>query len=75
MHLKKGADIVEFLKRTAACQGEVLFCTKENDVLNLKSTLMRYIFVTLVDIPEILYTSEIICENSEDEKLLAVFLE
>lgn len=74
MRLKKGSDVASFIRKVGQCQGEVLFCTKEGDILNLKSILARYIFATIAEKPEILYASEIVCREEEDKKVLNQFL-
>ena len=44
MHdLKDGADIVQLIKKTKECAGEVILHTGEGDKLNLKSTLSQYV--------------------------------
>ena len=73
MHdLKDGADIVQLIKKTKECAGEVILHTGEGDKLNLKSTLSQYVCVAMVAKPEILLRSSIEC-SEEDAKILADF--
>ena len=75
MHeLKDGADIVQLIKKTKECAGEVILHTGEGDKLNLKSTLSQYVCVEMVAKPEILLRSSIEC-SEEDAKILADFVE
>lgn len=74
MYLRKDVDMVQFLKRISSCKGEVRFCTPQNDVLVLNSALSKYFFAYLVEKKEDIRESEIVCDNSEDEKLLGEFL-
>lgn len=74
MHLKRNVDLVSFLKAIEKCGEDVRFCTMEEDVLNLTSTLSKYILVSLKNKEDILYSARIICSNSEDEELLKDFL-
>lgn len=39
MTLTSHTDFASFLEAVQQCRGEVLFCTREGDKLNLKSTL------------------------------------
>ena len=67
MHdLKDGADIVQLIKKTKECAGEVILHTGEGDKLNLKSTLSQYVCVAMVAKPEILLRSSIIRHSALD---------
>jgi len=44
MELKHIMDSVAFFKAVDSCRGEILLHTKEQDVLNLRSQLCRFIF-------------------------------
>ena len=74
MLLKKEVELKCFLDEVRLCIGDVYFETKEGDSLSLKSTLCQFIFCTLSDRPDILYTGHIRFERSEDEKILDRFL-
>ena len=64
MHeLKDGADIVQLIKKTKECAGEVIL-----------HTLSQYVCVAMVAKPEILLRSSIEC-SEEDAKILADFVE
>lgn len=41
MTLTSHTDFAAFLEAVQQCRGEVLFCTREGDKLNLKSTLSK----------------------------------
>ena len=47
MKLKPDINISAFLQAAQTCQGEIYFITPEGDRLNLKSTLMKFVFVTV----------------------------
>ncbi|MCD8068531.1 MAG: hypothetical protein LUE87_06550 [Lachnospiraceae bacterium] len=75
MRLKRDINIHQFLKKVNECRGEVFFHTVEGDHLNLKSKLTSYIFITLIDAPEVLYSSAVECQLEEDYRLLEAFTE
>lgn len=75
MGLKKDVNFEQFLRSVNECESDVLFCTKEGDVLNLKSMLSRFVFASLTMDAEILDTATIVCENKEDESILAQYLQ
>ena len=54
MTLTSHTDFAAFLEAVQQCRGEVLFCTREGDKLNLKSTLSRYLFAALAGNEELL---------------------
>ena len=49
MTLTSHTDFAAFLEAVQQCRGEVLFCTREGDKLNLKSTLSKYLFAALAE--------------------------
>lgn len=67
--LKGGADIVQLIKKSNECQGEVILVTCEGDRLNLKSTLSQYVCVAMVAKPEILLRSGLECSEADAEIL------
>lgn len=73
-YLKNNADIVQLIKKTKECAGEVLLVTGEGDRLNLKSTLSQYVCVAMVAKPEILLRSSVEC-SEEDARVLTDFIE
>jgi hypothetical protein len=77
MRLKPGVDYVAFLKQVRVCGGEVNFKTADGDVLNLKSLLSEYVFLTLAttDSPKRLVENGYIeCASDNDYALLAEHL-
>ncbi|MBD5458844.1 MAG: hypothetical protein HDR27_09780 [Lachnospiraceae bacterium] len=47
MKLKPEINISAFMQAVQTCRGEIYFVTPEGDCLNLKSTLMKFVFVTV----------------------------
>lgn len=74
MYLRKDANIASFLRSVGKCNGEVLFHSTEGDLLNLKSTLAKFIFVTIEKRKDILYSARIILKDKDDYKILGGFL-
>lgn len=73
-NLKPEADLNRFIRCIASCRDDVLFTTREGDILNLKSTLSTYVFAALADRADVLSRGRIDCRNPEDEAQLAEFL-
>lgn len=73
-NLKPEADLNRFIRCIADCRDDVLFTTREGDILNLKSTLSTYVFAALADRSDVLSRGRIDCHNPEDEAQLAEFL-
>ncbi|HHV09186.1 MAG TPA: hypothetical protein GXX75_02755 [Clostridiales bacterium] len=74
MFLKKNIELVKFLGQVNKCKEDILFCTNEGDLLNLKSTLSQLVFASIADKPEILYSAEIKVKREEDYQLLKDYL-
>lgn len=74
MHIREDANIAYFLRTVNRCAGEVLFCTQEQDQLNLKSVLSQFIFATLTKEPDILFGGTIVCKQPQDLAVLEEFL-
>lgn len=74
MKLKKGIDPVQFLKQVNLCSGEVLFCTLEGDVINLRSKLSQMVFAVAAADAELIGTASIVCKNEADEDTLIEFI-
>ena len=74
MNLKKGIDILAFMKRLGSCKGNVFFETPE-DKIDLKSILSQYVFVTVMNNPKLMSNGVITCEKEEDFVYLEPFLE
>lgn len=72
--LKPEADLNRFIRSIADCQDDVLFTTREGDILNLKSTLSTYIFAALADRADVLSRGRVDCRSPEDEARLTEFL-
>lgn len=75
MRIRSNSGPMEFLRAVNTCQGEVWFCTKEQDRLNLKSVLSQFIFATVIREADILENAWIVCDNAEDEILLKEYLD
>lgn len=73
--LKPEADLNRLLRCIAACGDDVLFVTREGDILNLKSTLSSYIFASLAGRADILARGTIQYRSPEDGARLAEFLQ
>lgn len=76
MRLKDNVSPADFLQRVDQCTGEVLYKTREGDILNLKSQLSKYLFLIAVNAPETAALShgEIIC-GPGDYEILKLFFE
>ena len=74
MTLTSHTDFAAFLEAVQQCRGEVLFCTREGDKLNLKSTLSRYLFAALAGNEELLRPGQIVCQFPQDEEKLTHIL-
>ena len=70
MTLTSHTDFAAFLEAVQQCRGEVLFCTREGDKLNLKSTLSKYLFAALAGNEELLRKGKIVCQFPQDEEKL-----
>lgn len=75
MKLKRGADPVQFLKQVNLCKDDVLFCTEEGDIINLKSKLSQLVFAVAVEDAELTYSASIECKNEEDKEKIKAFTE
>jgi len=74
VRLRKEIDVSRFLQVVTNCRGNVYCKTKEEDVLNLKSVLTRYVFVTLTASPELLEGAVVDCDDASDYERLSAFL-
>lgn len=81
MTLTSHTDFAAFLEAVQQCRGEVLFCTREGDKLNLKSTLSKYLFAAskylfaaLAGNEELLRKGKIVCQFPQDEEKLTHIL-
>lgn len=75
MYLKKNINAAAFLNTIRDhCRGDVFCRTQEGDVLNLRSTLCKYVFAVVSNDSKIMGRCVISCEEPEDYKVLAAFL-
>ncbi len=74
MKLLPNCDVVSFLKDVDRCEGEVLFSSKQGDVLNLKSQLAKYVFAVVAVKQELIDLGSIVCSNKDDEDILRGYL-
>lgn len=74
MRIKKDINFDDFMAQVSNCKGEVVFYTDEGDILNLKSTLSKFVFASLADKPEFLYSGNVKSDVESDYKLMKEFL-
>ncbi len=67
MKLRQGIDSIQFFQAVQACKGEVRFCSKQGDILNLKSALSQYLFAFLLARKDFLESGQITCSQAEDQ--------
>lgn len=75
MKLKSSLDLERFFAAVRHCQGKVTFETAEGDSLNLKSALCLFVFTAASRDNYAHLSGEVLCQLSEDENLLAQFVE
>ena len=74
MLIKPKIDYSAFLRAIRLCKGEVTFQTDDGDLLNLKSMLSEYIFVTITADPDFIRNGRLICKNNSDYETLEEYL-
>lgn len=74
MYLKEDTDVTKFLTAVSHCEGDVHFCTKDGDRLNLKSELMRFVFVAQMRNQVFLYESSIELMKTSDFPTIADYV-
>lgn len=74
MYLKKGINSIAFLRAIDECEADVLLHTKEQDVLNLRSQLCRFIFAAAKAEDTFFEEAQVECKNPADYKKLRDFL-
>lgn len=74
MQLRKGINLILFMKAVKTCDSDVWFQTEEGDRLNLKSILSQYIFSTITNCKNMLESGRIECRQDSDEEKLKEFL-
>lgn len=71
MKITQIKNIPEFLKRVQTCSGNVILSTMDGDVLNLKSTLSKYIAANDI-LSKITINGEVDIEFENPEDILKV---
>ena len=74
MHLIADINIIDFLSKVKNCQSDIFFSTPEGDMLNLKSELARYVFVSINKHSDFILNGTVLCTHSEDLELLRPFI-
>lgn len=74
MRLKKDADIMEFMKGIRTCKGGVFFESPE-DKIDLKSALSQCVFISILGNKKLMESGGIRCEDPNDFRSLAPYLE
>lgn len=75
MLIKPKIDYPAFLQAIRLCKDEVTFETDDGDLLNLKSILSEYIFVTITADPDFIMNGRLICKDNADYETLKEYLE
>lgn len=75
MKLKNSIDYTEFLQQVRRCQGEVYYETAGGDMLNLKSVLSEYLFISAAMTSDLLCGGRVICSISSDYLSLCDYIE
>ncbi len=68
--LKPNCNMVAFLRCVDSCRGEVTFESRQGDILNLKSQLSKYLFLTVAPDQSYLSGSHIACSPEDSARLL-----
>lgn len=74
MYLKYPLSTVDFFRTIDCCQGEVLLHTKENDILNLRSQLCRFVFAVALSQQSFFEGAYVTCTEQTDYALLQDYL-
>lgn len=75
MKLKADIDYTAFLQRVKLCRKDVFFTTEEGDILNLKSLLSTYVFLSAAVDSEVIKHGRIQFREPTDKAVLAEYLE
>lgn len=75
MKLKKDFDIINFLDAVNKCSGDIIFISNQNDQLNLKSQLSKYIFIAAEQDISLFTGSSLQISDLNDLKYLKPFVE
>lgn len=73
--LKQEVNFHDFFKQIQQCSADVYYVTAQNDYLNLKSELSRYLFVSAAASKGILSDGQIRCKDPQDYEKLKEYLE
>lgn len=74
MFLKSDIQYRDFLRQVQLCRADVFYVTVQNDRLNLKSELCKYLFISAAVSAGLLDGGRVECADPEDYTLLADFL-
>ena len=74
MYLNHPNDSVAFFKRIDLCQGDVLLHTRENDTLNLRSQLCRFVFAVAISGNSFFEGARVECTEAADYAVLGDYL-
>ena len=75
MVLKSKISYRDFLQQVQLCSADVFYVTVQNDRLNLKSELCKYLFISAAVSSGLLKGGKVECTAPEDYSLLADFLQ
>ena len=75
MKLKSGIDYTAFLRQIKGCGSEVTFHTEDGDILNLKSVLSQYIFLSASIEIGLAERGVVVFQDQSDAALLRDYLE
>lgn len=75
IHIRKDANLVQFLQKIKECRSPVYFETADGDSLALHSALCQYIFCALISQPELLSSGWIRFEDPAEQEILAEYLD
>ncbi len=73
MEIKKGIDYIELIKKIRECEGEVFYETR-TDKINMKSALSVYLFISIINNPEMKKGAQLVCTKDSDYTLLSDYL-
>lgn len=74
MKLKENIDVSAFLETAEKCSGDIFLHMRNGDILNVKSLLSRYVFVSVCK-PGELQHSRVVCTNDDDYAILSEYLQ
>ena len=73
MHIKKGTNFGQMIAVVKDCLGEVFLKSDQGDILNLKSTLSQYVFLSM-GLDTDIWDWLIECTEPQDYEALSPFL-